>query len=73
MDRPRATRESIHRITPMPASRARVEPIDRTFTAEERKTLELGLVPKSMDDHWLVFFEDGFRLPTSGFPPCLRV
>jgi hypothetical protein len=59
-DRPRATRESIHRITPMPASRARVEPIDRVFTAEERKTLELGLLPKSMDDHWLLFFEDGW-------------
>src|SRR4051812_11881274 len=59
-DRPRATRDTIHRITPMPATRARVEHVERVFTPEERKTLELGLVPKSMDDHWLVFFEDGW-------------
>jgi hypothetical protein len=59
-DRPRATRDTIHRITPMPATRARVEAVDRVFTPLERKTLELGLVPKSMDDHGLVFFEDGW-------------
>jgi hypothetical protein len=58
-ERPRATRTSIHRVTPMPAARARVE-IAREFTADERKMLELGLLPQGMDDHWLVFFEDGW-------------
>ena len=59
MERQRATRSSIHRIVPMPPQRARFE-IERTFTQGERKTLELGLLPQSMDDHWLAFFEDGW-------------
>src|SRR5262245_52457905 len=59
MERQRATRASIHRVFPMPPSRARFE-IQRTFTADERKALELGLLPHGTDDLWLTFFEDGW-------------
>jgi hypothetical protein len=57
MDRPRATRSSLHRLTPMPDARGRVE-IQRAFTAAEIEQLELGMMPQSMDDHWFGFFED---------------
>ena len=57
MDRPRATRSSLHRITPMPASRGKVD-IQRAFTAGEVAQLELGMLPQGMDDHWFAFFED---------------
>ena len=70
MERQRATRSSMHSLTPMPAQRARFE-LERVFTADERKLLELGLLPQSMDDHWFAFFEDGwFRCHRSWSGVC---
>jgi hypothetical protein len=57
MDRPRVTRTSIDRLTPMPAARSRVD-VARTFTADELSRLELGMMPQGMDDHWAAFMED---------------
>jgi hypothetical protein len=57
MERQRVTRQSHDRLTPMPATRGRVE-IARTFTAAELALLELGMLPRSMDDHWMGFMED---------------
>ena len=59
MERQRASRASIHQVFPLPPQRAGFD-IVREFTAEERKSLELGLLPQSTDDQWLVFFEDGW-------------
>jgi hypothetical protein len=55
--RPKATRASLERLTPMPSMRRRVE-IQRAFTADEVGRLEYGMMPRSMDDHWFAFLED---------------
>ncbi len=55
-NRPRATRASLERLSPMPAQRGRVE-IQRSFTPEERANLELGMIPEGMDNHWFAFME----------------
>jgi hypothetical protein len=46
-------------LRPLPAARARLK-LTRSFSPEEHRRLALGLVPKGMEDKWLIFLEDGW-------------
>src|SRR5262245_51883456 len=61
MEATRATRTWLKYIPlrPLPAARARLG-LTRSFSPEEHRRLEMGLIPKGMDDKWLIFLEDGW-------------
>ena len=54
--RQRATRESWHKLQPLPAKTSQIS-LDREFTEDEFEKLSLGLVPVDMDDKWFIFLE----------------
>lgn len=51
-----ATRDN-WKITPLATARSAIA-CDRTYSAEEMKTLKQGYVPQDMDDKWFAFFEE---------------
>ncbi len=51
-----ATRDS-WQIQPMPEAKIRLH-VDRTFTEEEYRCLQRGLLPKEMEDKWFAYFEN---------------
>ena len=45
------------RLYPLPSKHLSL-PIDRVFNREEMDLIKKGLIPRSMDDRWYVYFED---------------
>ena len=44
---------------PFPEARAKLA-FERRFSPDERRRIELGLVPEQMEDKWFIYFEDGW-------------
>ena len=42
---------------PMPEAKVRLQ-IDRTFSADDYAKLQLGSLPRMMEDKWFIYFED---------------
>jgi hypothetical protein len=51
-----ATRDSFRR-EPMPEIKEKLQ-VNRTFSEEEYRHMQKGLIPKDMDDRWFIYFED---------------
>jgi hypothetical protein len=58
MDNERTTRDS-WKIEPMPEPKIQIH-ADRTFTEDEYRSLQKGLLPKEMEDKWFAYFENGW-------------
>lgn len=56
MNMRRATRNS-WKMRPMPKVRRRLT-VDRIFSPNEYQRLQVGRIPKVMEDKWFIFFED---------------
>jgi len=56
MNNEQATRDS-WKTEPMPEAKRQLH-VDRTFTEEEYRRLQKGLLPKEMEDKWFAYFEN---------------
>ena len=57
MPRPRAARRSDWKTEPLPENHTRVN-LDRQFSAEELRRIQLGVIPEQMEDKWFVYWQD---------------